>query len=526
MTQTIQSYPLKLPQQGELRQQLDYLKELTMQAGQQLLERLWSEKWLETLKTRIKKAYKVIGENQVQLDYQGQQLYLPSRIRRCIAEQVGRILRSQAVRHACYTDVLRIVQATGVEGKLDTLVKTVALTLMNFEGKYYRRVLIRQTLRTFRRYYYKLGLDLEVLTRFPYTQIVKPSIWSFILPYTPDDGQVIQLDSDKDNIAVRLKLPRKSYPLNRHDWHWVSLSLPFPSKIYQRVHAPTSTLHLPTLRYITLKGGLSLPFLEFAWSIKSEERLLLRTNRVMATDLGVINLATSVICEAGSQISHPIFWSPNKQLLYRIEQLYHHIVRLEKKLGLYPEDWIGQGKREQERERLYRKLNRYRELILHLASNHLLEAALLWQCQILVLEDLRTYDPPKNKHSLSRKLSNWLRGSIYEVLLYKAKRLGITIKRVSARWTSSYCPRCGTKGQKIRDPHSKTVDPLGRFFLCPHCDYTADRDYIASINIYRMYQEQKHKRFHLKLAKPVSYMGTGIPRNCPRGASVQISMNG
>ena len=46
MTQTTQSYPLKLPQQGELCQQLDFLKELTMQAGKQLLERLWSEKWL------------------------------------------------------------------------------------------------------------------------------------------------------------------------------------------------------------------------------------------------------------------------------------------------------------------------------------------------------------------------------------------------------------------------------------------------------------------------------------------------
>ena len=137
---------------------------------------------------------------------------------------MGRILRSQVIRQNCYSDVLRIVQATGVEGKLDTLVKIVALTLMNFEGKYYRRALIRQTLRTFRRYYYKLGLDLEILTRIPYTQMVKPSIWSFILPYAPDDGQAIQLNSDKDIIAVRLKLPRKIYPLSGHDWHWVSFS--------------------------------------------------------------------------------------------------------------------------------------------------------------------------------------------------------------------------------------------------------------------------------------------------------------
>jgi IS605 OrfB family transposase len=432
----------------------------------------------------------------------------------------------------CYSDVLRIVQTTGVEGSLDSLVKIVAQTLVNLEGKYYRRALIRQTLRTFRRYHYKLGLDLGVLTTIPYTDMVKPTIWSFILPYAPDDGQAIQLNRNKNEISVRLKLPKISYPLNRHDWHWLSFSLTIPSKVYQRINdctniaSTTSTLHLPTLRYITLKGGLVLPFLEFAWSIKYEEQPSLKKNRVMATDLGIINLTTSVICEAGSQISQPIFWSPDKQLLHKIQQYYQHIAHLQKKLDRYPGQWLGQGKRKQERDRLYRKLNRQRELILHLTSKYLIKTALLWQCQTLVLEDLRSYEPPKNKRNLSRKLSNWLRGSLYEKLLYKAKQFGINIKRVSARWTSSYCPRCGMLGQKIIDPSNKTVDKLGRYFYCPHCQYTADRDVIGSVNIYRMHQEHQKRLFHLKLAKPVSYMGAGIPRNRPRGAPVHCFPNG
>ncbi len=532
MNQNTQSYPLKLPQQEELRVQLDFLRELTLQAGYQLLQRLWSEKWLEILGASTKNAYKVIGEQQIQLIHQGQPIYLPSRIRRCIAEWVGRILRSQVERYMCYSDVLRIVQTTGVEGSLDSLVKIMAQTLVKFERKYYRRALIRQTLRTFRSYYYKLGLDLEVLTRIPYTKMVKPTIRSFILPYAPDDGQAIQLTCIKDKIEVRLKLPLVSSPITRRDWHWLSFSLIIPSKVCQRVHTPTSTnsttntLHLPTLRYITLKGGLILPFFEFAWSIKYKEIPFLKKKRVMATDLGVINLTTSVICEAGSQISPPIFWSSDNQLLHKIDQLYQHIAHLQKKLDRYPEQWLGQGKRRQEKERLYRKLNRYRELILHQTSNYLIETALLWQCQTLVLEDLRSYDPPKNKRKLSRKLSNWLRGSLYEVLLYKAKQFDINIKRVSARWTSSYCPRCGIMGQKISDPSKKTVDKLGRYFLCPHCHYTADRDVIGSVNIYRMYQEYQKNRFHLRLATPVSYMGAGTPRNRPRGAPVHILSNG
>ncbi|MHA2245237.1 MAG: hypothetical protein ACXADY_09750 [Candidatus Hodarchaeales archaeon] len=71
---------------------------------------------------------------------------------------------------------------------------------------------------------------------------------------------------------------------------------------------------------------------------------------------------------------------------------------------------------------------------------------------------------------------------------------------------------------------SKTyVSYYGGFFSCPQCQNTPNREYIASINIYCVYKEQNQKHFHLKLVRTMPYMGAGIPRNCPRGASVQIS---
>jgi len=480
--------------------------------------------------TRKKKAYTVIDEQRVSVTTShGNVVYLPSRIRRCIAEQVGRILRSQAIRKQCYFDVLRIVQLTGVAGNLNKLVRTVALTLANFEGKYYRWVLIRQTLRTFRRYYYQLGLDLSVLRQFPYTTVVKPQIRSFILPYSPDDGQAIRYDwqpeEDPLTISIRLKVPCRPHPSKRSHWVWRECTLSLPEKIQSRVISATSKLCAPTLRYIKLKSGLTLPFLECAWSLEhthTQPTQPLRANRVLATDLGVINLTTSVICEAGSQLSTPIFWSPSKQLLHKIEQFYHHIARLQRKLDRYPINWYGQGTRQQELERLYRKLNRYREETLHLASNRLLETALSWQCNTIVLEDLRNYEPSKHGKTLSRKLSNWLRGALYTILSYKATRVGIKIIRVNPRWTSSYCPRCGAKGEKISDPRSRHVIKRGRFFHCTSCCYLADRDYIAAINIYRMYQELRKKRFSLKQAKLVPYTATGIPLNRPSGDSTHL----
>ncbi len=98
MPSVTQSYPLKLPQDPQFRQRIDWLLELNAHAGQQLLERLWTEEWLDLLNTTPKKAYKVIDEQQVQLIRNKQQIYLLSRIRRSIAEQVGRILRSQRAR--------------------------------------------------------------------------------------------------------------------------------------------------------------------------------------------------------------------------------------------------------------------------------------------------------------------------------------------------------------------------------------------------------------------------------------------
>jgi hypothetical protein len=330
MTVIIQSYPFKFPLKVGLCQSIDHLKEICMNTGQQLLKQLWTEEWINPLQNKDKKAFLVIGEQQVSLNKEVQQIYLPSRIRRCIAERVGRIIRSQGRRKTCYEDVLQIVQTTGVEGNLDTLVKIVAFSLIMFQGKYYRWSLIRQTLRTFRRYHYRLGLDLNVLTCIPYTKMVTPTIRSFSFPYSVDDGQALKMEWQQDKLVLQVKLPRTKHPVKRGDWQWFDLTITIPDKILMRVNKPGSKVKRPTLRYIRLKGGLVKPFLQVPWLVEYKKGPLLNQKRVMATDLGVINLTTSVICEAGSQISPPIFWSADNRLLNKIEQINLHIAHLQK----------------------------------------------------------------------------------------------------------------------------------------------------------------------------------------------------
>ncbi|MFQ5980811.1 MAG: zinc ribbon domain-containing protein [Candidatus Heimdallarchaeota archaeon] len=69
-------------------------------------------------------------------------------------------------------------------------------------------------------------------------------------------------------------------------------------------------------------------------------------------------------------------------------------------------------------------------------------------------------------------------------------------------------------------------NPKGRMFHCPSCDFLADRDYIAALNISRMFHEQRQKRYSLTHAKSVPYMATDIPLNRPSGASPQLSLGG
>ena len=108
------SYRFKLPQD---RRRFEWFRALTAQAAEELLEGLWSDDWLTKLGTSKLKAYKVIDEARVQLAGS----YLPSRVRRGIAERVGRIIRGQYKRMQCYYDCLQLCRWMGFQTKDRTL---------------------------------------------------------------------------------------------------------------------------------------------------------------------------------------------------------------------------------------------------------------------------------------------------------------------------------------------------------------------------------------------------------------------
>ena len=551
----IQSYQFKISNNIAMCEDVQRLLDIAEEAAQPLLDSLWSEQWVDRLGQSAGKTYKFIPEGSIVVVRAGMVLYIPDRVQRCISEWVGRTLRSQYERKECFEDVRGVLEIIGVRGNLNTLIRKVNWTLKALYNKYYNWSLLRQTLRMIRRWVLKYGFD---IANIHYTDIVKPNLAQVTFPYAPDDGQtngeaiqyemlaasapktapqadaspsppkiapqadtspsppkivqqntgVIEYEVKNSTIHIRIKIPTTPFPLSMKDWEWVEETIHIPKKVQYRINKASSYKpQLPDLRIIRLKGGLLIPVLQFAWQYAQQELNVAYYDkqRVLAVDTGLINLATSVVCQAGSQITAPIFYRNPMFAPRAIKHIYQLIANIQRKLSHFSGSQPGQNRRRTELSRLHAKLTRSRLQLTYLIVKELLRQAATYGCGTLVLEDLSAYTPPAGKHGLSRDLNNWAHGLLLQHLKRKATLIGIKVETVPPYGTSSYCPRCGKKGLKVRSPTVYIENKRGRHFWCPHCQYRADRDYIGALNIYRVFRLPKKQRYFIKQAKPVVY---------------------
>ena len=181
----VQSYSFKVEHSRGITEGLQRMLDIELEAAQNLLNQKWSEEWIRVLGSSGGSAYKILGEDTVQVLRNGQELYLPSRFRRGVAEEVGRILRSQYFRLTCFEDVREVVLVTGLEGDLDNLVRVVALSIQFTKNRFYKWKLIRQTLRMLRKWHFQYGMDLAILV---YTQMVNPQVQRATFSFSVEDG--------------------------------------------------------------------------------------------------------------------------------------------------------------------------------------------------------------------------------------------------------------------------------------------------------------------------------------------------
>lgn len=514
------SYQFKLLQD----ERLTWFQELTIKAAQDLLKKLWSEESIMKLGTNKLKAYKVINEKQVHIEG----IYIPSRVRRGVAEWVGRIIRGQYKRINCYYDCLEIVDWLGVKTKENKLLAVVMQHCRTKSKKskktysVYKKVMVQQTIAMIQNWQKKLTIDFLMVN---YTDLVQPTIQNYAFPFGPDDGNAIQYFSDGQAFHIKMKLPKTPQPTKKADWEWVEQEITIPEKIQEKIErANSSQPKKPTLRTKILKGGLEYFFFQFPWEYLKKQPRKEVHGRVLAVDLGLKKVATAVVCEDSKQISKPIYLRLVGGQYRHIERIYDQIAGLQHQMAKQKKKrkskQKGVNSKEEERSKLFRKRNRLGEELAHQSTNILIQIALKWQSTKIIIEDLRTYKPPRGRRSWSRRLSEWLRGRIVFLLEYKCQEKGLSLQKVCPWNTSSHCPRCTATGVKVLGPNNLVEDKQGRWFYCPNCGFTADRDYIAAINIYRAsfidYQTIKS----LRGSSPVPFMDSGIPRStAPSGGS-------
>jgi putative transposase len=251
---------------------------------------------------------------------------------------------------------------------------------------------------------------------------------------------------------------------------------------------------------------------------------------ILAFDWGVRRLLTFVVLNRdGEQLTPPTFVNIGG-LMGKQARLRQQIDYLKaKKAKLRKRD---QARVQAEIDACWRKYNATNEALAHFAANLLLIYALIFHCDTIAGEWLKTLKARKKKagrkvRTLTWKVNTTIREMVWKKLEYKAKRYALKTKRVWPRGSSHECPRCGKKSVTCKSPEHHQSTSYGHWFYCPACGFNADRDYAASLNIGRRALLETYPSDEKTdvVCQPVSYTGTGatLPFPSPDALCVRFA---
>ncbi|MHC4073661.1 MAG: zinc ribbon domain-containing protein [Planctomycetota bacterium] len=491
------SYPLRLP--GEMQSPAADLLAFTLPHMQRIIDELWPG---------LDEIGQIAGEHiwKHLAGWLPRPDGLPSRLWRCILEGAGRTLRAQADRKRVFELLLPLLRDEYFGDDNDNLTK-LAYRLRDELGDDREKIgyllnLIEQIAN-----FYATN---ERLPTDYYQLQPKPALKRPQLPLAADDGpargQVYRLEAVNGQLTLRFK-----YPDGR--WRFTpDATFTLPAAV-----DPTAPL-APTLRLKETKGGETVAVLDFIVEDQAPQGQPTGHN-ILAFDWGVRRLLSFVILSReGEQLTPPIFVNigglagKQARLRRQISHLKAKKAKLKKK---------ERARVQAEIEACWRKYSATNEALAHFAANLLLVFALLFNCDQIAGEWLKTLKARKKKNNHFRKLRtiNWkvnttIREMIWQKLGYKAKRFALRTRKLWPRGTSHECPRCGQPGVTCKSPeHRHKVSPYGHWFFCknPDCGYNADRDYVASLNIGRRALIKNYPSAQKDDVKcqPVSYIGSG-----------------
>ena len=182
-----------------------------------------------------------------------------------------------------------------------------------------------------------------------------------------------------------------------------------------------------------------------------------KTGKAVGIDLGITDLAT---LSDGTKIQAP---KPLKSKLKKLQ-------RLSKSLSRKQKGSANRAKAKTKLSRLHLKIANIRKDFLHKLTTNLIKTY-----DVICLENLNVQGMVKNR-KLARSINDLGFYELKRQLIYKANQWGKQVKELNRFYPSSKtCSNCGYKLESLS---------LGiRYWICPDCNTTHDRDINASINI-------------------------------------------
>jgi IS605 OrfB family transposase len=189
----------------------------------------------------------------------------------------------------------------------------------------------------------------------------------------------------------------------------------------------------------------------------------------MGIDLGVVNAA--VLAYNNSQDRYFFEGDEIRAFRARVEARRNAMLRQGKHCG---DGRIGHGRatRIQPIEKLRGRVEDFKANVNHRYSRKIVDEAIRQGCGVIQMEDLTGIGAD------SMFLKSWTYYDLQQKITYKAKEVGIVVRKINPKYTSQRCSNCGHIAQANRD-----ITQSQSKFECVACGYKTNADYNAARNI-------------------------------------------
>ena len=426
---------------------------------------------------------------------------------RCESETAGRILRAQASRKQTFALVQSILsdgfirpqEGNRPAGKnrkqISEAIKTLQQTLADDETAFVSmQNVVEQACNHFLTYG-SFPASYEEMQAVPLLKIG-------LLTYAGDDGGAkgqsyrLSFDLQAQTASLRFRFPDEA---GHWQWRQEPVLLPLPARVLERLKEGLPMA--PTLRELIKPDGSRLAVLDVIVQIKQAPLAdWSGVERVLGFDWGVNTLLTAAVLQHNpTEPLHPI--QVSRPLFLNTGGLDGHQARTRRQIdqlkAIRDQLAVDDPRRtfyEEEMRRCWRLYEARNRELAHLAANVLLLFAHVWNCSLICGERLSTLKSTGRGRGVRGRWRNWrnnttIRAEIWHILRYKCHLLGIHFRSETPDGTSHTCPHCGHPAHTYRSPrlqHLRKQVKWGRWLVCAHFGFNADRDYCAALNIARL----------------------------------------